>query len=110
MKQLETPLTWLLGIAFIAYIGISNFCSDQNRSDLLTTSQSKINIPILQEIESNINQPVLEQKNTEKITPEDFEELLYDSNSIIVIINDSSNIELELTDSLFLDTSEKLEK
>ena len=92
MKNLEKPLTWLLGIAFIAYIGISNLCSDQNNSDVLKSSQSNFNMPVLQETESNINQPVLEKETTEEITTVDFEEL-YDSNTVIV--NDSSDLELE---------------
>ena len=53
----------------------------------------------MQKTECNLNLPVLEQKNTEKITPEDFEEVLYDSNAIIVIINDSAMAETEPLES-----------
>jgi len=95
MKNLEKPLTWLLGIAFIAYIGISNMCSEKNNNAVLENNQANINMPVMQKTECNLNLPVLERAVTEEVS-EDIESDIADT---LINISDSAMVETEPLES-----------
>ena len=43
MKQLEAPLTIVLGIAFIIYIGINNYNCEKSNQSPISSSENKVN-------------------------------------------------------------------
>ena len=48
MGNLETPITWVLGIAFIAYIALGNCCSDSSNQAAYAGTETSINAPALE--------------------------------------------------------------
>jgi len=51
MGNLETPITWVLGIAFIAYVGLGNCCTDSGNQAAYGGTETSINAPALEEEE-----------------------------------------------------------
>ena len=47
MENLETPITWVLGIAFIAYIGLGNCCIDSGNQAAFSATTPSLNAPAL---------------------------------------------------------------
>ena len=48
MGNLETPITWVLGIAFIAYVGLGNCCTDSGNQAAYGGTEVGINAPALE--------------------------------------------------------------
>ena len=48
MGNLETPITWVLGIAFIVYIGLGNCCTDSGNQAAFSASTPRLNTPALE--------------------------------------------------------------
>jgi len=57
MGNLETPITWVLGIAFIAYIALGNCCSDSSNQAAYAGTETSINAPAL-EVEEEVVEEV----------------------------------------------------
>ena len=47
MGNLETPITWVLGIAFIVYIGLGNCCTDSGNQAAFSATTPSLNAPAL---------------------------------------------------------------
>ena len=58
MKQFEAPLTWVLGVAFIAYMTLTNCCSEKSMQSVLSGDNMNINAPALTIEDINLNQPI----------------------------------------------------
>ena len=48
MGNLETPITWVLGIAFIVYIGLGNCCTDSGNQAAFSATNPSLNAPALE--------------------------------------------------------------
>ena len=48
MGNLETPITWVLGIAFIVYIGLGNCCTDSGNQTAFSATNPSLNAPALE--------------------------------------------------------------
>ena len=48
MGNLETPITWVLGIAFIVYIGLGNCCTDSGNQAAFSATTPSLNAPALE--------------------------------------------------------------
>ena len=48
MGNLETPITWVLGIAFIVYIGLGNCCTDNGNQAAFSATNPSLNAPALE--------------------------------------------------------------
>ena len=57
MGNLETPITWVLGIAFIAYVGLGNCCTDSGNQAAYGGTEPSINAPAL-EVEEEVVEEV----------------------------------------------------
>ena len=66
MGNLETPITWVLGIAFIAYIALGNCCSDSSNQAAYAGTETSINAPVLE-----VEEEVAEEEVFEEVTIED---------------------------------------
>ena len=47
MGNLEAPITWVLGIAFIVYIGLGNCCTDSGNQAAFSATTPSLNAPPL---------------------------------------------------------------
>lgn len=66
MGNLETPITWVLGIAFIAYVGLGNCCTDSGNQAAYGGTEVGINAPALE-----VEQPEIVEEVTIEVTIED---------------------------------------
>jgi len=65
MGNLETPITWVLGIAFIAYIALGNCCSDSSNLSAYAGTETSINAPALEvEKEDVVEEVTIEDDDT----------------------------------------------
>ena len=65
MGNLETPITWVLGISFIAYIALGNCCSDSSNQAAYAGTETSINTPALEvEKEEVVEEVTLEDDDT----------------------------------------------
>jgi len=65
MGNLETPITWVLGIAFIAYIALGNCCSDSSNQAAYAGTETSINAPALEvEKEEVVEEVTIEDDDT----------------------------------------------
>ena len=48
MGNLETPITWVLGIAFIVYIGLGICCTDSGNQAAFSATNPSLNAPALE--------------------------------------------------------------
>ena len=48
MGNLETPITWVLGIAFVVYIGLGNCCTDGGNQAAFSATNPSLNAPALE--------------------------------------------------------------
>ena len=48
MGNLETPITWVLGIAFVVYIGLGNCCTDSGNQAAFSATNPSLNAPALE--------------------------------------------------------------
>jgi len=60
MGNLETPITWVLGIAFIAYITLGNCCSDSSNQAAYVGTETSINAPALDVEEEVVEEVTIE--------------------------------------------------
>ena len=58
MKQFEAPLTWILGIAFVTYMTLTNCCSERSMQSVLSGDNTNVNTPALTTEHVNLNQPI----------------------------------------------------
>ena len=66
MGNLETPITWVLGIAFIVYIGLGNCCTDSGNQAAFSATNPSLNAPALE-----VEQPEIVEEVTIEVTIED---------------------------------------
>ena len=94
MKQIETPLTLILGIGFLIYLGLTNFCvEDQNKlavspnTEKTTCSATKeFNIGFTYETIENSDEIIVEKIDWDIVD----EDLNIDS-ILESLVNDSSD-------------------
>ena len=48
MGNLETPITWVLGIAFIVYLGLGICCTDSGNQAAFSATTPSLNAPALE--------------------------------------------------------------
>jgi len=60
MGNLETPITWVLGIAFIAYFALGNCCSDSSNQAAYAGTETSINAPALEAEEEVVEEVTIE--------------------------------------------------
>ena len=60
MGNLETPITWVLGIAFIAYVGLGNCCTDSGNQAAYGGTETSINAPALEAEEEVVEEVTIE--------------------------------------------------
>jgi len=66
MGNLETPITWVLGIAFIAYFALGNCCTDSGNQAACSAIDANLNAPALE-----VEQPEVVEEVTVEIAIED---------------------------------------
>jgi len=66
MGNLETPITWVLGIAFIAYVGLGNCCTNSGNQAAYDGTEVGINAPALE-----VEQPEIVEEVTIEVAIED---------------------------------------
>ena len=64
MGNLETPITWVLGIAFIAYFALGNCCSDSSNQAAYAGTETSINAPALEVEEEVVEEVTIEDDDT----------------------------------------------
>ena len=73
MGNLETPITWVLGIAVIVYIGLGICCTDSgNQAAFSATNPS-------------LNAPALEAEQAQTLPPPPVEVTIEDSDTTVVV-------------------------
>ena len=59
MGNLETPITWVLGIAFIVYIGLSNCCTDNGNQAAFSATNPSLNATALEVEQTDVVKEVI---------------------------------------------------